>query len=100
MSIYRPLLTLPSEVFTALVNGEPVKPQASIYTQRLFKKLPEKHKKAYRDAVQKQALAEQIPSATAREFYFRTRLLIDYISGMTDQYAFDEYRAFHVIEEG
>jgi len=46
MSIYRPLLTLPSEVFTALVNGEPVKPQASIYTQRLFKKLPEKHKKA------------------------------------------------------
>ncbi|SIN73253.1 dGTPase [Salinivibrio sp. ES.052] len=100
MSIYQPLLTLPSEVFTALVNGESVKQHASIYTQRLFKKLPEKHKKAYRDAVQKQALAEQIPSPTAREFYFRTRLLIDYISGMTDQYAFDEYRAFHVIAEG
>nr|MBF4269445.1 hypothetical protein [Vibrio anguillarum] len=31
------------------------------------------------------------------EFYFRVRLIQDYISGMTDQYAYDEYRNLHVL---
>lgn len=31
-------------------------------------------------------------------FYFRCRLMQDDISGMTDQFAYDEYRALHVID--
>ncbi len=32
------------------------------------------------------------------ERYYRCRLIQDYISGMTDQFAYDEYRSLRVID--
>ncbi|MER1899260.1 hypothetical protein, partial [Proteus mirabilis] len=32
------------------------------------------------------------------EFYYRTRLIQDYISGMTDHYAYEEYRKLMVCD--
>ena len=32
------------------------------------------------------------------EFYYRVRLVIDYISGMTDDYALEEYKILHAIK--
>lgn len=103
LDIYKPLLELPLSVFQSVLNGEGKTP---LYETRLFKKLSGKHIKAYRDALDdlsafKKAFADselaEIPDV-AWEFYFRCRLILDYISGMTDQFAYDEYRTLHVIE--
>lgn len=97
LDIYRPLMELDSDTFTQIVNGEKGTP---LYETRLFKKLPNKHLRAYTNALKPEAIAKlpyEFP-ADVWEFYFRVRLIQDYISGMTDQFAFDEYRALMVID--
>ena len=62
---------------------------------RLFKKLPSKQVVAYKKATE--AIdGKEVDDNT--ELYYRCRLIQDYISGMTDQYAFDEIRMFSIIE--
>lgn len=61
--------------------------------QRLFNKLSNKHVAAYRLAL-KNPINKINPDLW--EFYLRCRLLQDYISGMTDQFAFDEYKILTV----
>ncbi|MDD1779868.1 dGTPase [Enterovibrio sp. ZSDZ35] len=89
---YRPLLEMPIEDFANIVNGEgryyPVE-------RRLFNKLSQKHVAAYRLALKQTA---QVDDTNLWEFYLRCRLLQDYISGMTDQFAFDEYKSLMVTE--
>ncbi|MCG7536827.1 dGTPase [Pseudoalteromonas sp. OOF1S-7] len=103
LSIYEPLLQLGKNQFAKLMDIDiPVNtdvPKIPIYSARLFKKLPEKHKQAYRTALYSDTMNAVIPDPQEQEFYLRTRLIIDFISGMTDQFAFDEYRAFQVIAE-
>ncbi|MCF2909904.1 dGTPase [Pseudoalteromonas sp. DL2-H2.2] len=103
LSIYEPLLALEKNQFAKLMGIElPASTyvcKIPIYSARLFKKLPAKHKQAYRTALNSDTMNALIPDPQEQEFYLRTRLFIDYISGMTDQFAFDEYRAFHVIDE-
>ncbi|MBR9728425.1 dGTPase [Shewanella intestini] len=103
MQCYQPLLALTQAQFNVLVYGvrthEDKAISIPIYPKRLFKKLSSKHLTAYQLAMENNQLTEQISDESCREFYFRTRLLIDYISGMTDQFAYDEYRAFHVIAD-
>nr|WP_244325720.1 dGTPase [Shewanella aestuarii] len=103
MECYKPLLELSSAQFEVLLHGAttPAQQQIAIpiYPKRLFKKLSSKHLAAYQQAMESQQLAKYFNDETCREFYFRSRLMIDYISGMTDQFAYDEYRAFHVIDE-
>lgn len=89
---YRPLLELDGETFNKIVSGEgryfPVE-------RRLFNKLSRKHVAAYEIALKgKPALSPQ----PLWEFYLRCRLLQDYISGMTDQFAFDEYKTLMVSD--
>ena len=38
------------------------------------------------------------PDDALIERYYRCRLLQDYISGMTDQFAYDEYRSLNVSD--
>ena len=83
---YRSLLALSEDEFSKLVQGLP---KTALIETRLFHKLPGKHLATYKRATQ----AKQYP-----EFYHRCRLLQDYISGMTDQYALDEYRLLMVLE--
>jgi dGTPase len=100
MECYKPLLMLSKEQFNVLMFDLDDKSiSMSVYVKRLFKKLSSKHKAAYKESMKEQQLNTIITDADCREFYFRTRLIIDYVSGMTDQFAFDEYRAFHVIDE-
>ncbi len=103
LDIYKPLLTLDKATFTSILNQEKDTP---IYQTRLFNKLSGKHLAAYKQALQNLkdfkihfagSKLESI-SDDAWEFYFRCRLIQDYISGMTDQFAYDEYRALHVID--
>ncbi|MAD43793.1 MAG: dGTPase [Oceanospirillaceae bacterium] len=103
LETYRPLLELDRTGFRCLLAGEKKTP---LYETRLFKKLPEKHLAAYTDSLEKlDALRASLDSkALARasddiwEFYFRCRLILDYISGMTDQFAYDEYKLLNVMD--
>ena len=63
---------------------------------RLFHKLSTKHRLAYIEAV-----SDLTPSASdfpVWEYYYRCRLIQDYISGMTDLFAWDEYRRLMAVE--
>ena len=51
------------------------------------------------DVYKRQALADKPQEEqTILEFYYRARLIQDYISGMTDHYAYEEFRRFSVCQ--
>ena len=101
LEAYKPLLMLDKNTFTNI-------DEAPLYERRLYKKLPNKHLRAYEIAIQtlekEKGTQPDIPFLPYQydddvwEFYFRVRLIQDYISGMTDQYAYDEYRNMHVLD--
>ncbi|KXF81806.1 deoxyguanosinetriphosphate triphosphohydrolase [Enterovibrio coralii] len=99
LDAYKPLLMLDRNTFSDISK-------APLYERRLYKKLPSKHLKAYNNAIKSLhkkngADISFVPfdyNDDVWEFYFRARLIQDYISGMTDQFSFDEYRSFHVME--
>ncbi|UTM59882.1 dGTPase [Photobacterium sp. CCB-ST2H9] len=100
LDTYHELLTLSAGQFQQLVEGAD-KPDVTAYQHHLYKKLPNKHIRAYQAALRQENLGN-LPLACdpqCWELYFRIRLIQDYISGMTDQFAFDEYRMLHVIDE-
>ncbi|MEH6712439.1 MAG: dGTPase [Paraglaciecola polaris] len=88
LDCYQPLLKLTKGQFTDVYQQAK---NAPLLERRLIKKLPNKHLRAYLHAIQNE------PSEKL-EFYYRCRLLQDYISGMTDQFAYDEYRALMVVD--
>lgn len=94
LDIYQPLLKLSLEDFSELVAQERVRrlPIAS----RLYQKLSTRHRLAYVEAVNK--LVRTAPEFALMEYYYRCRLIQDYISGMTDLYAWDEYRRLMAVE--
>ena len=92
MDIYRPLLEMSQKEFTHIVNGEPSK---HFIAQRLYHRLSGKHKEAYEEAIESlQGETEDLP---ALEWYYRCRLVIDYMSGMTDNFVLDEYQCLSAI---
>ncbi|MBP3087534.1 hypothetical protein, partial [Mycolicibacterium fortuitum] len=92
--IYSPLLELSTEDFSELVSKESLR-RLPIET-RLFHKLSTKHRLAYVEAVND--LHPASLDFSVWEYYFRVRLIQDYISGMTDLYAWDEYRRLMAVE--
>lgn len=86
---FKPLLLLSRADFGRLVAGEK---KGLLVESRLFKRLPNKHVKAYLAAV-----AEDRPvAAEVWERYCRCRLIQDMVSGMTDQFALDEFHTLSV----
>lgn len=77
---YGRLLALNAREFKALLEGSH---HADPYLRRLCHRISRRHLEAYQRA------AAQQPG---RELYARIRLIVDYISGMTDTYAGSEYR--------
>ncbi|WP_058374698.1 dGTPase [Pseudoalteromonas translucida] len=92
LDCYKPLLLLSSDDFKRALNGD----SRLLIESRLVKKLSKKHLNSYQHAID--AMQEEPDHFTAYEFYYRCRLIQDYISGMTDQFAYDEYRSLMVIE--
>ena len=64
---------------------------------RLFHKLSGKHRKAYQQQT-RALIVEHKYQRLLWERYYRSRLIQDYISGMTDNYAWDEYRRLMAVE--
>lgn len=92
LDAYAPLLQLSNEVFTGIAKDSHVIRKNHPLCTRLFQKLSGKHVRAYIMAT------EQYPNDDLIERYYRCRLLQDYISGMTDQFAYDEYRSLTVSD--
>lgn len=90
---YACLLAMPAADFAALAlgGGEPAHPLAL----RLYHRLPPRHLAAYR-----RALTEAAPNfdcSAQQEWYYRVRLILDFVSGMTDTYVLEEYRLLRGI---
>lgn len=86
LDVYQPLLKNTTEEFQKMANGHS---RGGLIESRLFKRLPKKHLKAYKQALEPLTEDADFP---LYEFYYRCRLLQDFISGMTDQYALEEYQ--------
>ncbi|EXU75694.1 dGTPase [Erwinia mallotivora] len=95
LNIYQPLWAMSYSDFNILIN-EDFHKDYPIET-RLFHKLSGKHRKAY--SVHMRSLKVSYPfERFLWEKYYRARLLQDYVSGMTDLYAWDEYRRLMAVE--
>lgn len=95
LEIYQSLMLLGYEQFTTLMNDDFL-PKYPIET-RLFHKLSGKHRKAYQQQM-RALIVEHKYQRLLWERYYRSRLIQDYISGMTDNYAWDEYRRLMAVE--
>jgi len=93
LNFYLPLLELPKEDFSLLAKGKRVRGKQLLYEVLLADRMPRKHLKAYQLLCDSAAdLGAGELDAATWELYCRCRLLQDMISGMTDQYALDEYQ--------
>ncbi len=95
LEIYQSLMLLDYEQFTSLMNDDFLA-KHPIET-RLFHKLSGKHRKAYQQQM-RALIVEHKYQRLLWERYYRSRLIQDYISGMTDNYAWDEYRRLMAVE--
>lgn len=86
LGAFAPLLALPESEFTSLESRQDAE---GLLLRRLYHRLPPRHLAAYKRDSQQAPLFEQ---AHEREWYFRVRLLLDFVSGMTDTYVLEEYR--------
>ncbi|MFM5003515.1 dGTPase [Aeromonas hydrophila] len=88
LSTYACLLALPAVQFERLLAGQGG--SELFFARRLFHRLSARHIKAYRLAVASRD--PRFSDGAEQEWYFRVRLLLDYVSGMTDTYALEEFR--------
>ncbi|MBS9423635.1 dGTPase [Photorhabdus caribbeanensis] len=93
LDFYYPLLKMSRQDFVELNQNNFHKDY--FMETRLLHKLSTKHRLAYGEAVEKIVATDQAETDLI-EFYYRARLIQDYISGMTDNYAYEEYRKFIV----
>ncbi|MFC0179391.1 dGTPase [Thorsellia kenyensis] len=90
LDIYSSILDMPAQDFLKLIEED--NHNQYLIETRLVHKLSNKHRFAYITAIESLKKESQSNYFDAYEFYYRVRLITDYISGMTDLYAFDEYR--------
>ncbi|HBO22541.1 dGTPase [Providencia sp.] len=93
LDVYSPLLMMDRAEFSSLVEHNFHK--HFFIETRLFHKLSNKHRLSYAEALEKVSATNESDKSIL-EFYYRARLIQDYISGMTDHYAYEEYRKFMV----
>lgn len=90
---YKPLLKLDSIDFAKLLKDEKIDCFISI---RLIRRISSKQIVAYKHDVEK--LQKDDESFEILEWYYRVRLVIDYISGMTDDYALEEFKLLSALK--
>lgn len=88
LSTYACLLAMPAGQFVRLLAGEGG--NELFFARRLYHRLSARHLKAYRLAVATRDA--RFTDEGEQEWYYRVRLLLDYVSGMTDTYVLEEYR--------
>jgi len=93
LDFYKPLLELSCDDFEKLLKGESVE---YFITTRLLKRVSTKQIAAYKNDVNALDKSD-MESFEILEWYYRVRLIVDYISGMTDDYALHEYKTLMAI---
>ncbi|AXX92945.1 dGTPase [Malaciobacter molluscorum LMG 25693] len=93
LNCYKPILELSSEDFLKLVSKQRID---CFVSARLIGRLSSKHIVAYSKAIEELDTKDK-QKFNLLEWYYRARLIIDYISGMTDDFALDEYRKLTAI---
>ncbi|PKG47257.1 MULTISPECIES: dGTPase [Halomonadaceae] len=93
IEIYSPLLKCSQEIFRRIIDQEK---GTDSYLKKLASRLAERHVKAYKKSIDELSLNDDYKSW---EIYYRCRLIQDFISGMTDQFAYDEYRTLTVASD-
>lgn len=92
LDFYAPLLRVPVPVFHALTEGVC---RSEPHLQMLARRLPSQLIKAYHEALKDHSEGESDYPLWA--FYYRCRMLQDFVSGMTDQLAQDEFRTLSAL---
>ena len=90
-NIYEPLLALNIEEFEKLISDKKVD---CLICQNLLARLSKKHLTAYKKSIGEIKNKDEYELL---EWYYRARLIIDYISGMTDDYALHEFKSLSAI---
>ena len=93
-NIYKPLLELETNDFAKLLKDEKIN---CFISRRLIKRVSSKQIVAYKNDIEKLD-KQNIEQFNILEFYYRVRLIIDYISGMTDDFALEEYQILSAIK--
>ena len=93
LDIYKPLLELSSRDFSRLVQDERIE---CFVAMRLIKRISSKQIVAYKNDV-KSLDTEDQEYFEVMEWYYRVRLVTDYISGMTDDFALYEYQTLSAV---
>ena len=88
LDCYSCLLRLSRTEFSALLAGE--EGGGLALQRRLCHRLSRRHVEAYQRALREEE--HDFEQDDEQEWYYRVRLLIDYVSGMTDTYVQAEYR--------
>jgi len=95
LNIYKPLLKLNTGEFKSLVEGDSKKVDCFV-SPKLIKRISSKQIVAYKEDTNKLD-SLNYEEYKVLEWYYRVRLIIDYISGMTDDYALEEYKTLTAI---
>jgi dGTPase len=90
---YKPLLELNYLDFEKLLKDENID---CFISMRLIRRISPKQIVAYKNDINK-LKKQDLDSYKILEWYYRVRLIIDYISGMTDDYALEEYKVLRAI---
>lgn len=93
LDIYKPLLELDAEDFAALLIDEKIE---CFIAMRLIRRISSKQIVAYKNDV-KSLDTEDPEKFQILEWYYRVRLVTDYVSGMTDDFALNEYQTLMAL---
>ena len=94
LNLYQPLLQLSFTDFWKMASDPQQSLKGMPIESRLLHKLSSKHKRTYLAAVEQLITTQQAQGYVQMlEYYHRVRLVVDYISGMTDHFALAEYQA-------
>lgn len=93
LDIYKPLLELTCKEFESLLQDKKID---CFIAMRLIKRISSKQVVAYKNDIKN--LDKNEESYNMLEWYYRVRLVVDYISGMTDDFALEEYKILLAIK--
>ncbi|MDD4950775.1 dGTPase [Sulfuricurvum sp.] len=93
LDLYKPLLEICAEDFSKLLRDEKIE---CFVAMRLIRRISSKQIVAYQADVDSIDTEDQ-ESFVLLELYYRIRLLTDYISGMTDDFALNEYQTLMAL---
>ncbi|GAB55712.1 dGTPase [Glaciecola punicea ACAM 611] len=96
LNIYTPLLNLSGADFRTLIANKSIK--GAPLESRLFQDLPGTNIRRYHLCMDQLTQRSELnDNLELLELYYRARIVIDYVSGMTDHFALSEYRELTAI---